>query len=114
MKPMSNVGRKMIAFQEQLASEYGYAPIEPNLFLGDVRQRYRDALPDWCKVDGDPAATLYTLDGTLLCWGYNRIVLGDFGAFVEISSDQICEEVLRCNPGQEYRYVLFSFDEVSL
>lgn len=104
MKSISEVGRKMLAFQCGLAAEYRYEPIEPNLFLGDVREKYRAALPGWCKESGDPAASLFTLDGTLLCRGYRRIVIGDYGAFVEISPDQICREVLRCKPGQEYRY----------
>ncbi len=50
---MSKTGREMLAFQAHLAEEYGYAPIGYNLFLGDVRQKYLDALPEWCKPDGD-------------------------------------------------------------
>lgn len=101
---LSALGREMLAFQEKLALEFGYEPIEPNLFLGDVRQKFKDALPEWCSVSGDPHVVLCTLDNTILCNGYNRIVIGDYGAFVEISPGQIREEVLRCKPGQEYRY----------
>ena len=103
MKPISEIGRKMLTFQSRLALEKGYKPIEPNLFLGDVRQKYIEALPDWCSLHGDPASPLYSLDGTLLCNGYTRIVIGDYGAFVEISPQQIRKEALRCQPGQEYR-----------
>lgn len=101
---MSDVGKEILIFQETLAKEYGYKPVEPNLFLGDVRQRYLEALPEWCALDGDPATILQTLDGTVLCKGYSRIVIGDYGAFVEIAPGQIQKEVLRCKPGQEYRY----------
>lgn len=104
MKQVSEAGRKMLAFQAQLANEYGYEPIEPNLFLGDVRQKYLEALPTWCALSGDPAAALLSLDGTLLCKGYRRLVIGDYGAFIEITPEQICEDALRCKPGQEYRY----------
>ena len=111
MKPMSKTGKEMIAFQKELADEFGYEPIEPNFFLGDVRQKYKDALPQWCNVDGDLASPLFTLDGTLLCQGYNRIVIGDYGAFVEIAPEQIRKEVLRCKPGQEFRYLDERFAE---
>lgn len=75
-----------------------------DMFLGDVREKYRKALPDWCEVDGNATASLYSLDGTKICVGYERIVIGDYGAFVEISPKQICKEALRCKPGQEYRF----------
>lgn len=94
----------MLAFQSKLADEFGYEPIEPNFFLGNVRKKYEDALPEWCVLAGNPVTTLCTLDDTVICKGYTRIVIGDYGAFVEISPNQICEEVLRCKPGQEYRY----------
>ena len=103
MKPISDIGQKMLALQQALAEEYGYKPIEPNLFLGDIRQRYKEALPAWCITDGSPDTQLYTLAGTHICTGYTRIVIGDYGAFVEISPEQINNEVLQCQPGQEYR-----------
>lgn len=102
MATMSEIGRQMLQFQEKLAEEYGYAPIGYNLFLGDVRQKYLDALPEWCKLDGD-VIPCYTLSGTLIARGYKRIVIGDYGAFVEIGPDQINARVLRVKPGQEYR-----------
>lgn len=104
MREMSKVGKEMLAFQAKLASERGYSPIELDLFLGDVREKYRAALPEWCCVNGDPNAYLCSLDGTLLCTGYERVVIGDYGAFIEISPAQICKDALRCKPGQEFRY----------
>ena len=104
MKPMSEIGKEMLAFQERLAREYHYEPIEPNLFLGDVRKKYLGALPGWCKVDGDPDAMLYSLDGTLLSKRYIRVVIGDYGAFLECTPEQVCKENIQYKPWQEYRY----------
>lgn len=101
---ISEVGRTMLMFQDKLAAKYGYAPIEPNLFLGDVRERYRSALPEWCELSGDKEASLFSLDGTQLCNGYERIVIGDYGAFVEIAPAHILRNNIRCKAGQEYRY----------
>lgn len=104
VKQISEVGRKMLAFQNELAAEFGYQPIELNLFLGDVRETFRDALPEWCVLDGDPETKLYSLSGTLLCCGYNRIVIGDYGAFIEIAPSQIVLDNIKYKGGQEYRY----------
>lgn len=105
MKQISKIGYEMLLYQTKLAEEYQYAPIEPNLFMGDVRQKYKDALPIWCSLNGDQEMELLTLAGSSLCKGYKRIVIGDYGAFVEISSSQMNESLLRCKKGQEYRYL---------
>lgn len=100
---MSELGRTMLGFQKNLAAEYGYAPVEPNLFLGDVRVKYQSALPEWCELSGDSGASLFTLEGTQLCNGYERIVIGDYGAFVEISPEHVLKNNVCCKHGQEYR-----------
>lgn len=100
---ISKVGKEMLALQERLAKEYGYKPIEPNLFTEDVREIFKRNLPDWCDERGEEHKLLYSLNGTLLATGYQRIVIGDYGAFVEISCDQIQHSNIRCKPGEEYR-----------
>lgn len=103
MKEISHVGKEMLAFQERLAKEFGYKPIGFNFFVGDVRQKYFEALPEWCDVSGNGNMPLLSLAGTRISTGYTRIVIGDYGAFVEISPDQIYRENIHCKPGQEYR-----------
>lgn len=103
MREITAIGKKMLRFQEKLAQERHYAPIEPDLFLGDVREKYLQALPEWCSIAGAPQTPLCTLDDTLLCTGYDRIVIGDYGAFIEISPAQIQKKAICCKIGQEYR-----------
>lgn len=103
MYEISETGRRMLAFQEELAKTHHYQPIEPSLFLGDVRVKYQEELPDWCELTGCSDFPLMTTQGTLVCTGYTRIVIGDYGAFVEISKSQICKENLYVQPGQEFR-----------
>ena len=104
MKNISVVGKEMLAFQEELARERGYEPVGYDFFLGDVRDKYRKHLPTWCVLEGDNNAALYSLDDTPICVGYERIVIGDYGAFVEITPENICRSSLCCKQGQEYRY----------
>lgn len=110
MKPITSVGKEMLAFQERLALEYNYKPIGFNLFTGDVRQKYIDNLPGWCNVTGDNAP-LYTLAGDKVANLYSRIVIGDYGAFIEIPDNAIIKDALIIQPGQEYRLAAPRFAE---
>ena len=102
MNRISRTGIEMMLFQEELAEVYGYKPVPINLYLGDVRQKYLETLPDWCSIDGEKRP-LYTENGTMFSSGYKRIVIGDYGAFIEISPEQIEKDVFIVKPGQEYR-----------
>ena len=94
----------MLAFQERLAEEYSYKPIQPNLFLGDVREKYRQALPEWCRMDGNPDCVLRSVNqGIAFATGYSRIVIGDYGAFLEIPPEMMIMQNVVVKPGEEYR-----------
>lgn len=103
MPTISQIGLEMLRYQEQLAKDYHYKPIEPNLFTGDVRSRYKETLPDWCSLCGNQAQTLITTQSTPIATGYTRIVIGDYGAFVEIDREHILRKKLMIQPGQEFR-----------
>ena len=96
-------GREMLRFQAELAETYHYKPIGYNMFLGDVRQKYIDALPEWCRLDGDPEQPLLTHEGMPIATGYRRIVVGDYGAFVEMAPHQMILSNIMTAPGQEFR-----------
>lgn len=100
---ITEIGKQMLQYQEELAREHNYASIQPDLFHGDVRDLYRKALPKWCDVNGD-TQPLCSAAGTILCYAYRRVVIGDYGAFLECSPEDIILSSLCCKPGQEYRY----------
>jgi hypothetical protein len=39
----------------------------------------------------------------MIAYKYNRIVIGHYGAFIEIEDDDIYDKNVKCEPGQEYR-----------
>jgi hypothetical protein len=39
----------------------------------------------------------------MIAYKYNRIVIGHYGAFIEIEKDDIYRDNVKCEPGQEYR-----------
>lgn len=98
---ISDIGIKMLRYQEQLAHQYRYKPI-PRTFFLDVREEYEDTLPDWCDMTGDNIP-LETACGTVIANGYTRIVIGDYGAFVEIAPSRIRMDRLHVRKGQAYR-----------
>ena len=42
-------------------------------------------------------------NGTVVCSGYTRIVVGDYGAFIEFDEEQANIDKYIIAPGQEYR-----------
>ena len=47
--------------------------------------------------------SLYSAAGTLICSSFDRVVVGDYGAYVEFSREQANEDVFIVAPGEEYR-----------
>jgi len=43
------------------------------------------------------------LEGYEIAQGYNRLVVGDHGAYLEFTEDQMKSETLKTKPGQEWR-----------
>lgn len=103
MNTISSVGQQMLLFQRNLAVKHHYKPVEPNLFNGDVRTKYLENLPDWCVLAG-AEQPLFTTQETKVASGYSRVVIGDYGAFLEISPKQILSTNIKCEIGQEYRF----------
>lgn len=100
---MSQYDKKALVqtVQKDLAEQYKYKALPP-MYSEEARRFYKDNLPYGFLPSGDDQP-LFSEDGTLLCNKYNRIVIGDYGAFVEIlPEDMVCEN-LKIKEGQEYR-----------
>lgn len=85
----------------ELIESYHYKPVPP-LFAAQYHSLYQKEIPSFFKEDGD-SISLYDLEGNLICNGYERIVIGDYGAFIEFSEKQAARENFMIAPGQEYR-----------
>lgn len=82
----------------QLFKDYGYKKLSP-----DLSEYYRDLylkdIPKFLNING--GGPLFTLNGSLICQSYDRVVIGDYGAYVEFTTPG-CQFVVE--KGQEYRY----------
>lgn len=102
-KTPSHSGEVMLEIQEELAQKYRYKPLKPDL-SSRYRNLYYVELPEICKQNMNQfQMVLQTTKGTHFADGWTRIVIGDYGAFIEIAPDQIHKEKLIVAPGQEYR-----------
>lgn len=89
-----------LEIEKKLAEKYKYKPLS-----GDLSEKYRqffhENIPEFLNIDGADD-TLHTYTGTPFCPAYDRIVVGDYGAFIEFS--EIWEPYpFVVQPGQEYR-----------
>lgn len=88
--------------QDRLAKEYKYKKL-PFDISEEARLSYLSEIPASLKLEGDINFKLYSNKGTLFSTGYNRIVVGDYGAFIEFDTSQILRENIKIKNGQEYR-----------
>ena len=92
-------------FEEILAKSWKYKPL-PEEMSTKYRQFYRENIPSWLSENGSETP-LYTSKGSLICSGYDRIVIGDYGAFIEFDDDKMSSQypipTFEIAPGQEYR-----------
>lgn len=88
-------------FEDLLALEYKYKAL-PKDKSKDMRRIYLDHIPENLSISGGEKS-LYSKNGTLISSGYERIVIGDYGAFVEFSMDTSNSNEFSVKNGQEYR-----------
>lgn len=97
----------MLLFQEKLAEEYNYKSLPKDL-SNKVKRKYLADLENTCigkyLENKDCALPLYTLEGTPIAKDFSKIVIGDYGAFIEIDEENILEHNIKVNKGQEFRY----------
>lgn len=100
---MNKSADEVLSIQKNLADTYKYKPLPPLISM-QQRQEYLDALPQEFDVDGNKNCNIYSKSGTLIATGYNRVVIGDYGAFVEFDKTQAVSQNIKVKAGQEYRY----------
>lgn len=88
-----------LKIEAKLAEKYKYRKL-PDDLSEKYRQYFSENIPDGLLLDGGGALT--TLAGSVICDSYRRIVVGDYGAFIEFEKPH-CDNLFVIAPGQEYR-----------
>lgn len=83
--------------EADLAAKYKYKKLSDEM-SERMRKFYIDNIPGFLHVEG--GGRLCTTKGTVICDSYDRIVVGDYGAFVEYTNP-VGQYAIE--HGQEYR-----------
>jgi hypothetical protein len=79
-----------LKIEAKLADTYKYQRLSAD--LSEIyREFFRSNIPDWLSEDGSDE-TLFTTNGSVICKGYDRIVVGDYGAFIEFSEERLPDQ----------------------
>ena len=89
-----------LKIEAKLAAKYKYKKL-PDDLSEKYRNFWKENIPDFLSVSGG-RIPLYTVYGSLICEWYDRIVIGDYGAFIEFPESAICNN-FEVEKGQEYR-----------
>ncbi len=89
-----------LKIEAALAEKYKYKPLTKEL-SEKYRSLFKENIPQFLDISGS-TNTLYTFNGTKICNGYDRIVIGDYGAFIEFSQEHVASKFI-IQRGQEYR-----------
>ena len=85
----------------ELSNKYQYKKL-PEKISSIAQNIYAGTIPTFLLMTAN-TRPLYTVNGSLICNSYDRIVIGDYGAYIEFSSEQANKELFIIAPGQEYR-----------
>ena len=112
-KVNSTIGEKIIKCQDSLSERYHYEPIIQPL-CQFIMKGYIDNIPDMFCNTVEKAnhgysimgkdISIRSIDGTLISNKYDRIVVGHYGAFIEMSNEDVVRDNIKVKEGQEYRY----------
>lgn len=89
---------------DSLIDRFYYRPL-PEGLSEQARNTYKKRIPDLFKIK--PIGDMYLVDLKTyqeIALGYERIVIGDYGAFVEIKDEDILKRNIIIKPGEEKRF----------
>lgn len=102
LEDLSDNPMQVLSYIAMITDRFKYHKLSKKLSERS-RKIYEATLPEWCNFDGDDIK-IVTANGLLITNGYERIVIGDYGAYIEFDRSQAVRENICVKQGQEYRY----------
>lgn len=87
----------------ELVKKYKYKAL-PKDISAKQRKLYLAELPKEWDIKGNSNCKIYDTQYNPIANGYSRIVIGDYGAYVEIPLDKMILDDIIIMPGEEYRF----------
>lgn len=99
---VSDLGKTLLKYQADLAAKYRYKPLKEDM-REIARNIYQDTLPAYFADEDNNTKPLHSPTGELIATGYDRIVIGDYGAFIEIDPKDMNVNEVYIPQSQMYR-----------
>lgn len=90
-------------YEANLANHFHYQKLDTE-FSSQVREYYKSNIPQFLRIEGS-RQPLFSKNGSQIAKGYDRIVIGDYGAFIEFSKSDAMKFDYIVESGQEYRMI---------
>ena len=101
-KDISEIGKTLLQYQADLAAKYRYKPLKEDM-REIARSIYQDTLPLYFTDENNAGKPLHSPTGEIIATGYDRIVIGDYGAFIEIDPKDMQLDNVYIPEKQKYR-----------
>lgn len=101
-KDISEIGKTLLQYQADLAAKYRYKPLKEDM-REIARSIYQDTLPFYFTDENNAGKPIHSPTGEIIATGYDRIVIGDYGAFIEIDSKDMQLDNVYIPEKQKYR-----------
>ena len=88
---------------EQCINQYHYKPLPPDVSAKQRKLYFKELPPEW-DIHGNLNCEIYDTYYNPVAHGYSRIVIGDYGAYVEIPIEKMILDNIIIKPGEEYRF----------
>lgn len=87
----------------ELIDKYKYKPLPP-LISAEAKKAYKQFFETYFDSSLYFTNVRDRIENGIIAYRYSRIVIGDYGAFIEIPPHEIVEENIMVKPGQEKRF----------
>lgn len=94
----------------ELVKYFKYKPLA-NAASREAKQYYTERISPLLNVNGS-TEPLYDSSGKLICNGYDRVVIGDYGPYIEFSEGSANASKFIIKEGQEWRLNLKRYPHV--
>ena len=93
---------KYIQYINNLVYKHNYKPL-PTKISEEARFYYKSSIPSFFNSIDSETVELYSLANSLITTGFERIVIGDYGTYVEFNHHQANDSMFEIKEGEEYR-----------
>jgi hypothetical protein len=95
---MNNVKARKLMYE--IIKRYDFKEL-PSQLSSELHLFYKNSIPSFLTENSPENTILYSLQDTMICRGYERIVISDYGPHIEFTDTQVVKENI-IPPGRKF------------